>query len=545
MGKKIISWIKRRPYKTFFLILILSYFLLVFIVALPLLRFAFFPFRLLGGEKSYLILFQNNYELRPTGGFISAFGILTVRNGFPVSLNFEDVYGSVDDHPSIEPPPPLGSLLAHPSYHGHTFRDANFYPDFPRSTEELEIFLHKTRPFQKIDGVFAVDMKFVENWLAKVGSVEVDGTVFDSTHLLEQMEEVVANIDLHDLQDLEKRKSGIKQLTRQLAKKSLLPWNVPKFLKTVVDGFREKHILAYFKDESIQALVREKNWGGILEPQTAEDFLAIVDANYGGGKSNRYVKRSVYYFIDLESGRSELDVRYDHSGEYNIPLSTDYRGYVRAYLPADHSVKSAELQGHEGNLFYAGKTFTTPIRANSTVHFDFDFPPSTLDELTYRLNLWKQPGTDGDFYHVAVRVPTGMQLTSDQFEVTENIATFRGFLNDDTKLIFTLEKDPYPPRVISQNLKELNLLEIEWNEPLGPSSLHSEEWKISDSDIQNPQSDRIIIDSVKFEGTKLIIKTRGMTLQPEERYVLDISGVSDFHGNSTGKRTYTFFQRLE
>lgn len=511
----------------------------------PLFRFAFHPLRLLGGEKNYLILFQNNYELRPTGGFISAFGILTVKNGLPVSLNFEDVYGTVDDHAFVEPPQPMDRLLAHPSYRGYSFRDANFYPDFPRSVQELEDFLHKTRPFQKVDGVFAVDFSLVERWLAAVGPVSAEGAVFDSDHLLEQMEEAVAGVDLHDLKQLQQRKSGIRVLLKELVKKSLLPWNTPRVLNAVRRSLDEKHGLLYFRDEVLEKIVQKKNWGGVLEADPAEDFLAVVDANYGGGKSNRYVERSIFYFVDLEAGRSSLDVRYDHSGEYNLPLSTDYRGYVRAYLPDDHLVKSADFQGREGGFVYGGKTVSIPIRSSGTVHFDVEFPPSALDELTYRLNLWKQPGTDGDFYHVAVRVPTGMRLKSDQFQVTENIATFEGFLKRDTELAFMLEKDPYPPRAISQNLQEINVLEMEFNEPLGPSSLRPEEWKITDSDVQNPVTDAVAIDSARVEGTKLIIKTRGMTYQPQERYLLEISGVSDFHGNSTGRRTYSFYQRLE
>ena len=34
-----------------------------------------------GQEKTFLILFQNNLELRPGGGFIGSFGILKVRHG--------------------------------------------------------------------------------------------------------------------------------------------------------------------------------------------------------------------------------------------------------------------------------------------------------------------------------------------------------------------------------------------------------------------------------------------------------------------------------
>lgn len=543
---KIVHRIRRKPVKSAIVGVVLAYLLWVLVAASPFLGFGLHPFRLVGGEKNYLVLFQNNYELRPTGGFISAFGILTMKNGFPVSFNFEDVYGTVDDHPYVEPPRPLGLLLAHPTYKGQTFRDANFYPDFSRSAAELETFLHKTRPFQKIDGVFAVDMAFLENWLDAVGKVNVDGTSFDAEHLLEQIENQVSDIDLHDLKALKERKMGVKVLAKKLVIKTFLPWNLPKFFGAVEKSLDEKHAIAFFKDDVLQEKIVNRDWGAVISPKAGEDFLGIVDANYGGAKSNRYVKRTISYYIDLEAGKSTLDVRYDHPGENNIPLSSEYKGYLRAYLPADHTVKSAELQGEEGNLFFAGNIVKVPIRSNKTVHFDFEFPRSIFDSLTYRLNLWKQPGTYADLYNISIRVPTGMRMESDDFNVTENIATFRGFLDKDMTLSFVLDKDAFAPRVISQELKQLNMLEMYWNEPIAPSSLESDQWDVKDSDVQNSKTtDKVFIKSVELDGTRLRIYTIGMTPQPEERYILEISGVGDYSGNATAKRTYTFFQRME
>lgn len=542
--------IRCRPILSAVIGLLILYILWLFFAFLPFARFAIHPFRLIAAEKNYLVVFQNNYELRPTGGFISAFGILTFKHGMPVSFNFEDVYGTVDDHDYIEPPSPLGRLLAHPTYAGHTFRDANFNPDFPSSAASMEEFLHKTRPFQKIDGVFAVDLGFVENWLMQVGPVKVNGDSFDSVHLLEQIEEMESGLDLHDLNSLASRKQGIKSLAKRLAFKSMLPWNLPRFFNALEKSFDEKHALAYFKDETLQKIVRSKDWGGILKPEPGEDFLAVVDANYGGGKSNRYIKRSIFYEIDLERGESSLDIRYDHAGEITLPLSTNYRGYVRAYVPGDHfaaqgGFQNAEFSGREGDLFYAGKTFEIPIRSNNTLHFGFNFPRSIFDELTYTLNILKQPGTFDDFYRVTVRVPVGMHIASDDFEVAENIAVFSGQLTRDVKLSFELEDDPYPPRAISQELNRLNELEIFWNEPVAAASLHVEDWSVRDSDIKNPVTDALTINSFRLNGGHLIIETTGMSLQPEERYILEISGVGDYSGNKIDKKTYTFFQRLK
>ena len=65
-----------------------------------------------GTERHYLVLFQNNAELRATGGFITAFAQIDLKNGLPASISFQDVYGEIDDHDYISPPYPMDILLS-------------------------------------------------------------------------------------------------------------------------------------------------------------------------------------------------------------------------------------------------------------------------------------------------------------------------------------------------------------------------------------------------------------------------------------------------
>lgn len=537
---------KKRSWIYAVIVVLALYLIWFFASALPFLRFAIHPFSLLGGEKNYLVLFQNNYELRPTGGFISSFGIVSLKNGLPQSFSFEDVYGAVDDHPYVAPPEPLGKLLAHKSYGGHSFRDANFSPDFPASVFELEKFLKKTRPNMEIDGAVALDTSFLESWLAAFGAVRVSDRKFDTGNFFEKLEADVSDLDLHDLAARAERKNILRELGAKMALKSLLPWNIPKTLRVAGQSFRQKHLLVYFKDETLQHIAENKNWAGRLEKPDDADFLAVVDANYGGGKSNRYVGRSIFYYIDLEKGKALLDIRYENPNTYNLPLSTDYRGYVRAFVPNNHSPENVEFQGSEGDFVFGGKTFQIPIESNGTVSMKFNFPKFEIERDRYSLKLWKQPGTFEDFYNVTVKLPVGMKAVSREFKTHENIAAFEGFLMDDFFLELAIEQDKTAPRVLSQTLKELNVFEVEWNENISIQSLHPEEWRITDSNFQNPQSDYIKIVNFSLPRTNLLrLETAGMSEQSEERYILEISGVADTSGNATQKRTYTFFQRLE
>ncbi len=122
-----------------------------------------FPF----GTRTYIVLFQNNYELRPTGGFISEYAELTFSHGVYTGLTFHDVYGEIDDHNEVEAPLVMSTLLDNGDYSGETFRDANFDPDFRLSKDSLIEFYQLTHPDAEIDGVLAVDFHFLEEWVGK------------------------------------------------------------------------------------------------------------------------------------------------------------------------------------------------------------------------------------------------------------------------------------------------------------------------------------------------------------------------------------------
>ena len=65
------------------------------------------------GPRTYLLLAQNNDELRATGGFISGAGHVTIDRGKITSLILKDSY-AVDtwDQPHPEPPGPLRKYMA-------------------------------------------------------------------------------------------------------------------------------------------------------------------------------------------------------------------------------------------------------------------------------------------------------------------------------------------------------------------------------------------------------------------------------------------------
>jgi hypothetical protein len=87
--------------------------------------------------RTYLILAQNSDELRATGGFISAAGVVRLENGRITDMKLTDSY-AVDD---LDQPHPLapGPLAEQMGAQILLLRDSNWSPDFPASAEVASV----------------------------------------------------------------------------------------------------------------------------------------------------------------------------------------------------------------------------------------------------------------------------------------------------------------------------------------------------------------------------------------------------------------------
>ncbi len=88
------------------------------------------------GRRDYLFLFQNNAEIRATGGLPGAFAIITARDG---RITLGRQFSAGDLGPFEQPPVPLSrqEQALFGTHLGTLPQDANFTPDFPRTAQIL------------------------------------------------------------------------------------------------------------------------------------------------------------------------------------------------------------------------------------------------------------------------------------------------------------------------------------------------------------------------------------------------------------------------
>ena len=122
------------------------------------------------GPKTYLILIENEDELRPTGGFVTAVGKAVVWNGQLINLSIEDSY-AVDDINKAYPAAPwqMQSFMNIPIM---VFRDTSWFTDYPTAVRWAE-YLYAYTNDNSVNGVIAIDQHVLETLLSVTGPVYV------------------------------------------------------------------------------------------------------------------------------------------------------------------------------------------------------------------------------------------------------------------------------------------------------------------------------------------------------------------------------------
>ena len=410
-------------------------------------------------KKKYLVLFQNNMELRPGGGFIGSYGILSLDKGKIEDFSIHDVYeadGQLKGH--IEPPYPIRRHI--PEVHWY-LRNSNFDVDFIKSASSAAFFLYQETG-QKVDGVIGIDVSFVKNLISAVGPIyvpEYKETVNGDNFFIV----TETHADRDSFPSSTQKKDFLtflyKAINNKISSEKKLPYL--SILKSIGDSILEKHILFAFSNSDIQKTftingLSSSLWDGRkIDNSVVNDFIGISEANIGVNKANYFMGRSVSYRADLkENGTvlSKLSVSFKNDSK-DWP-GGDYKSYTRFILPKGSVLNGVIIDGVSQKivkavtdfLVYEAKNFIPPDglevekteEDNKTIYgFLVTVPSGKLKKIdieyslpqkinsdtplvSYNLKLFKQPGTEEypiDFrfsYPLAFKVLSASKGVKDQ-----------------------------------------------------------------------------------------------------------------------------------
>lgn len=403
------------------------------------------------GKKKYLVLFQNNMEIRPGGGFIGSFGILEVQNGRIDNFKIYDVYDA-DGKLSIQKEPPY-SLRRYLGVTHWFLRDSNMFVDFPKNAQEAMGFL-ALETGEKVDGVVAVDTDFLKNMISVFGSVSVpDYNEEVRSENFYMITQTYAEKDFHpgSTQKKDFLRSLSNAMLMNLTEMKNIKWT--DLVTKASASVKEKHVLFSSVDPAIQKIFTVNNVSSTLWDDRKPgdnlflDYFGVIDANVGANKVNYYIKRSINQQVDIGGSgniHSTAVVTYDNTSAKNSPFGGDYKNYVTFVLPNQASLDRVKIGDQLMPLtaavtdpaVYSQSDFTPPSEleveqqiqnGKKLISFLFLVPAGSTKKIsvtytinnavdtnmtlfTHSLHVFKQPGTRNDTYNLVISYPNTYTL---------------------------------------------------------------------------------------------------------------------------------------
>jgi hypothetical protein len=294
--------------------------------------------------KRYLLVFQNNNEIRPTGGFIGSFAVLDVDRGKIMQMNIPsggsyDVKGQLKE--LVISPEPFHLINS-----AWQFQDSNWFPDFPEAAKKMMWFYEKSGG-PSVDGVVAVNASMMEDLLRVIGPVEMPeyGRTITADNFMDETQKIVEL-------EYDKTENKPKQFIADMAPKVLeklmkiQAGDLSKFAGLMRSAILKKDVQVYIKDTEAEQKVADFGLAGKLRDiADFTDYFMMVDTNIAGQKTDGEIVKNIDHSSEIMRDGTIIDTvkitrRHDgvkgtlFSGVRNV-------NYLRVYVPAGSELLEA------------------------------------------------------------------------------------------------------------------------------------------------------------------------------------------------------------
>lgn len=391
-------------------------------------------------KKKYLVIFQNDKELRATGGFITAYAIFTIDKGIIKLEKSDDIYKLDDSIPNKQKAPePILKYL--PKVYSLNLRDSNLSPDFIESMKTFKEMYESAGQAEDVDGIIAIDtnvlvstVKILDDTISAGGqtfTTQTDARC-DCPQIIYALENDISRPVNYIKTD---RKSIIGDLIQAIMVKALT--SSPKvywgpLFQSIIAQANEKHVLFYLYDEQAQQGIEALNAAGKIRDFDG-DYLHINETNFSGAKVNIFMEEEVEnsYTVDKD-GTVTKTLTIDYKNPFppsdcnlergGLCLNAEYRDWIRIYVPkgselVDSKGSQVKMTSYEdlGKTVFDGFVTVRPKGVGKlTITYKLPFKVKSNSPLPVRIQ--KQPGTPGFTYTTKVNGKTveTFPLTTDK-----------------------------------------------------------------------------------------------------------------------------------
>lgn len=395
-----------------------------------------------GQPASYLVEQLDSTELRPGGGFIGTYGVLTLASAHVSNFFMTDV--DLLDRPFEA----AGHTIPYPSQYqwfplapsSWSLRDSNLDADFPTAARYAEQIFRIEGGTTPLQGVIAITPWLIQRALAITGPIHVPeyGVTVTAANLVDEIHfyqlgpgsggsDTVPSPDGHS--SLRKRFTSYLFEHFMDRVRALLPADLPQFFHLVANGLQTKDMQVYFNQPTAENALRQDGAASTVAAP-AGDSLFVVDANIVANKANDFMTYALDDRVTISgAGTATHDTTLTYtwpitaeSSQNNYGVTSFYIDYLRVYVPPGSVLSVQSGWGFQGTSqafgreVYAG-IFTMSYGGSATITLQWTTPAvarAAKQNWQYSYLVQRQPGVSWT-YSVHVSLPSCARISSTDF----------------------------------------------------------------------------------------------------------------------------------
>lgn len=386
-----------------------------------------------GTPTNFLVEILDSTELRPGGGFIGNYGVLTLSNGLLASAHMTDTY--LLDRPyeasgKVTPYPPAYTWfdLAPETW---TLRDSNLDADFPTAAHYAELLYQREGGTVHFQGVIAITPPFIEHILAITGPISVPeyhktvtaSNLVDLIHYYQVGPGDVGGDAPSSDGHSSVRKRFTELLSEQLIARihQIAQADLKQLSQLFISSLHAKDVQIFFNSSTLEGALHQFHIDSTIQ-SPAGDSLFVVDANISPSKANQYIKNTLNDQITIDASGNAIHhttITYAWTEAGNVFGSPIYRDYLRIYAPPDSILHHQSGWGIRGTGHAFGREmwagfFTLTFGHTRTITLDWTVPHAvqiSANGWNYQYLIQRQAGAQW-LVHLNVTIRTCVTVKS-------------------------------------------------------------------------------------------------------------------------------------
>ena len=485
--------------------------------------FSFWPLKKLISSNllfsKTLIILTNETEIRPCGGFFTAFG---ESQNFPFDLEFKNIY-ELENFQKKEFVP----IKLKPITDTFNFWDSGINENIEGCISTVKNFYNEYSE-QKIENIILINYKVLESILSVLESVEVENKILIEKNVFRFLSEFAANVDRHNIKALSERKNVLKPLVKSLIKKSILnpfKWRMLSngILKNIVEG--DLYI------------------SGISKSIENNNGFGLIEWNLGGAKTSRFLKKDLDIFIqEIKPNfwRLEININLKNTLGISLPFGQTWKGGVEILIP-DFIEKSVYLENLE---IKNGETFEKKLV--------FEFEKNDFE----KFSVFSSRGQNINFSGIISIFPQ-QEIIKSNGEIIDFTSTWNQKIRNgsfdffwkksiDIQIPFITFHKNILYKNLSEKLKQKFLstdflVEIHMNEKIELLNFLAQLQDLGKNEIFENRKLRTF---EKISENAILIGFEKNTIQENEAFSIKLFGLQDLFGNKIdSQKTYTVIEK--